>query len=188
MAERVVLAHDWFPNPLPPNVIIGERSSLYSSFAFLHYRSQRPCGVRVGNDSGLYIGTFFDLGSDGEVEIGNYCTLVGVIISSNNRVVIADYVFIAHEVVIADSFSAIPPEHVHALEDTTGLPRPQTGILIGENAWIGARAILLTGAYIGEGAIIGAAAVVDFEVPPYAIVAGNPARVVGWTRTEKTAL
>jgi acetyltransferase-like isoleucine patch superfamily enzyme len=32
---------------------------------------------------------------------------------------------------------------------------------------------------INEGAIVGAAAVVDFEVPPFAVVAGNPARVVG---------
>ena len=31
----------------------------------LHYRSQRPSGVTVGNDSGIYNGTFFDLGPDG---------------------------------------------------------------------------------------------------------------------------
>ena len=52
-------------------------------------------------------------------------------------------------------------------------------IHIGENAWIGARAILLGGARIGEGSIVGAGCVVDFTVPPYRVVAGNPARVVG---------
>jgi acetyltransferase-like isoleucine patch superfamily enzyme len=52
-------------------------------------------------------------------------------------------------------------------------------VAIGRNAWIGARAILLGGADIGEGAIVGAGAVVDFPVPAFAIVAGNPARVVG---------
>ena len=51
-------------------------------------------------------------------------------------------------------------------------------IVVGRNSWIGARAVLLTGAVIGEGAIVGAAAVVDFEVPPFATVAGNPARIV----------
>jgi acetyltransferase-like isoleucine patch superfamily enzyme len=35
---------------------------------------------------------------------------------------------------------------------------------------------------IGEGAIVGAGAVVDFEIPPFAIVAGNPARIVGWAK------
>jgi acetyltransferase-like isoleucine patch superfamily enzyme len=38
--------------------------------------------------------------------------------------------------------------------------------------------VLLAGAQIGDGAIVGAGAVVDFEVPPGAVAAGNPARIV----------
>ena len=129
---------------------------------------RRPCGVSVGHDSGLYAGTFFDRGPAGEVEIGNYCTLVGAIISTNSRAQIGDYAFIAHEVVIADSWVAVPH---------TELEGPRGDIVIGENVWIGTRAILLTGARIGEGAIIGAGSVVDFEVPPYTVVAGNPAKI-----------
>ena len=64
------------------------------------------------------------------------------------------------------------------------LVEPELSISIGSNSWIGARAILLAGARIGEGAIVGAAAVVDFSVPPYAIVAGNPARIVGWAEPD----
>src|SRR5205807_1245 len=109
MREAQVLQHDWFPRPLPANVQMGERSWCYSSFSCLHYRSQRPCGIRVGHDSGIYHGTFFELGPDGEVEIGNYCTLVGAIIVTNARLVIEDYAFLAHEVVLADTFAAIPP-------------------------------------------------------------------------------
>jgi acetyltransferase-like isoleucine patch superfamily enzyme len=45
--------------------------------------------------------------------------------------------------------------------------------------WIGARAVLLKGTQLGKGSIVGAGTVVDFEVPAYSIVAGNPARVVG---------
>ncbi len=162
------LTHDWFPRPLPANVRLGKRSWLYSSFGFIHYQSERPCGVKVGHDSGIYNGTFFDLGKKGEVEIGNYCTLVGVIISTNRKVMIGDYCFLAHEVVIADSPAAVPGKSAAA---------QGAGIMIGENAWIGARAVLLAGARIGNGAIVGAAAVVDFEVPAYALVAGNPAKV-----------
>ena len=55
-------------------------------------------------------------------------------------------------------------------------------ITIADTVWIGANAIILSGANIGEGAIVGAAAVVDFEVPEYAVIAGNPAKVVGWTK------
>ena len=175
------LPHDWFPQPLPDNVVLGPRSWCYSAFAFSHYRSRRPLGVRVGSDSGIYHGTFFDLGPEGEVEIGNYCTLVGAIISTNGRVVIGDYSFIAHEVVLAEAVAAKPFPDVPASSPANShLRAPQ--IRIGVNCWIGARAVLLAGASIGEGAIIGAAAVVDFEVPPFAIVAGNPARVVGWAK------
>jgi acetyltransferase-like isoleucine patch superfamily enzyme len=180
MSTGAMLEHDWFPRPLPANVTLGERSWCYSSFAFLHYQSRRPCGVRVGHDSGIYHGTFFELGPDGEVEIGNYCTLVGVIMSANSRVVIEDYAFLAHEVVLADSFAARPVSARAENNASLGTGGQTALITVGENSWIGARAVLLSGARIGKGAIVGAAALVDSEVPPFAIVAGNPARIVGW--------
>ncbi len=179
MSGAAMLEHDWFPRALPENVVIGERSWCYSSFSCLHYRSRRPCGVRIGHDSGIYNGTFFDLGPDGEVEIGNFCTLVGAIISTNSRVLIGDYSFIAHEVVLADSFAARPPEASNG-------PTVHSTISLGENCWIGARAVLLAGAQVGDGAIVGAAAVVAFEIPSFAIVAGNPARIVGWAKESRT--
>lgn len=49
---------------------------------------------------------------------------------------------------------------------------------IGNDVWIGYNAIILDGLEIGDGAIIGAGAVVTKNVPPYAIVAGNPARII----------
>jgi acetyltransferase-like isoleucine patch superfamily enzyme len=182
MDDARMLPHDWFPEPLPPNVIIGARSCLYSSFAFLHYRSQRPCGVRIGHDSGVYHGTTFELETEGEVEIGDYCTVVGAIFCSNSRMIVRNYVFIAHQVVIADSFAAVPPGIPGSHDARQASSSPGPSIVIGENAWIGMRAVLLSGAQIGEGAIIGAGAVVDFEVPDYAVIAGSPARIVGWAK------
>ena len=170
------LDHDWFPRPLPANVVIGPRSWCYSSFAFLHYRSRQPNGVRIGHDTGIYNGTFFDLGPQGEVTIGNYCTLVGAIIATNGRVVIGDYAFLAHEVVLAD-------DSVMAPDELATSPRsPERSIVIGPNAWIGARAILLGGTSIGEGAIVGAGAVVSGVVPAFTVVAGNPACPIGSVR------
>jgi len=176
------LTHDWFPRPLPANVALGERSWLYSSFALIHYRSRRPIGLKVGHDSGLYNGTFFELGPHAEVEIGSYCTLVGAILRSDSRITIGDYSFLAHEVVLADSWAPAPPRRAGApVEEIErdGGAKPEVSIALGRNVWVGARAVLLAGARIGEGAIVGAAAVVDFAVPAFAIVAGNPARIVG---------
>ena len=139
MPESQSLPHDWFPRPLPENVQIGPHSWVYSSFAFLHYHSRRECGVRIGHDTGIYNGTFFDLDVDGEVDIGNYCTLVGAIVATNGRVSIGDYTFIAHEVTIADHFAAAPPG-----SPMTSPARNRTGeIVIGPNVWIGACAVVL---------------------------------------------
>ncbi|HEX3512349.1 MAG TPA: CatB-related O-acetyltransferase [Solirubrobacteraceae bacterium] len=49
---------------------------------------------------------------------------------------------------------------------------------IGSDVWIGIRAIVLSGVLVGDGAIIGAGSVVSRTVPPFAIVAGNPARLL----------
>jgi acetyltransferase-like isoleucine patch superfamily enzyme len=169
------LEHDWFPRPLPANVVLGERSWLYSSFAFLHCRSRQSPAVAIGPDSGVYNGSFFELGEQGSVEIGAYCAVVGAIFACDCRVVVEDYAFIAHEVVISDSRFAVPSK----AEAGTEPKRGSSVIRVGRNSWIGARAVLLAGADIGEGAIVGAGSVVDFAVPSFAIVAGNPARIVG---------
>ncbi len=168
------LDHDWWPVPLPDNVSIGERTWLYSAYAFLHYRSRRPRAVTIGSDTGVYEGTFFDLGPEGECHIGDFGTIVGPVIATNGRVVIGDYAFISFHVVIADSPFAAPPE-------VSATP-PGAETIIGDNVWLGVRAQIFGGITVGEGAVIGAAASVDFDVPPFAIVAGNPARIVGEAR------
>ena len=50
--------------------------------------------------------------------------------------------------------------------------------VVGNDVWLGYRALVLPGVTIGDGAVVAAASVVAADVPPYAIVAGNPARVV----------
>jgi len=49
---------------------------------------------------------------------------------------------------------------------------------IGNDVWIGRSAIILSGISVGDGAVVGAGSVVTKNVPPYAIVAGNPARLI----------
>lgn len=175
------LSHDWFPKALPANVELGEGSWLHSAFALVHCHSRRPTAVRVGKSSGIYKGSFFELGPNAEVLIGDYCTLVGAIVVTNGRVRVGNYCFIAHEVSIVDGPFVTPALRADlgaAVED------PEDSVVIGDDVWIGAGAILLRGANIGDGAVIGAAAVVDFEVPAYAVVGGNPAKVIGDVRRE----
>ena len=51
-------------------------------------------------------------------------------------------------------------------------------VIIEDDVWLGARVILLPGVRIGRGAIVGAGSVVAKDVPPFAICAGNPARII----------
>ncbi len=52
------------------------------------------------------------------------------------------------------------------------------GVCIEDDVWVGTRAVILHGVTIGRGSIVGAGSVVTKSVPPYAVVAGNPARVI----------
>lgn len=52
-------------------------------------------------------------------------------------------------------------------------------IIVEEDVWIGANVTLISGAYIGRGAVVGACCLVRSEIPPYAIVVGIPAKIVG---------
>lgn len=56
--------------------------------------------------------------------------------------------------------------------------------VIGNDVWIGSYALILEGVKIGDGAIIGAGAMVTKDVPPYAVVAGNPARIIKYRYSE----
>jgi len=59
-------------------------------------------------------------------------------------------------------------------------------VIIEDDVWVGARSVILKGVVLRRGAIVGAGSVVTKEVPPYAIVAGNPARLIRfrWTVDE----
>jgi acetyltransferase-like isoleucine patch superfamily enzyme len=127
------------------------------------------------------VGPFVEV--QGGVEIGARCK-----ISSHSficeGVVIEDEVFIGHGVMFIND---IYPRATG--EDGLPLKGGQWEMVttrIGKRVSIGSNATIMGGITIGEGALVGAGAVVTKDVPPYAIVVGNPARVKGDVR-EKAA-
>lgn len=174
----IQLEHDWFPMRVPSNVTIGEGAFLHSSFAFLRYHSEQPTGVRIGRHTSIYQATMFELGPRGQVDIGDFCVLWQNVISVNTKVQIGNHCLIAGECYISDRTWPVPP--TDPAYDPPDDDEPS--IVLGDNCWIATRCALLKGARLGEGVIVGAGCVIDFEVPPFAIVAGNPAKIVAWAK------
>lgn len=110
------------------------------------------------------------------VNLGARCTLWAG--PSKGRLVIGDDVLFGPEVMVTAAtyrFNDGAPVTEQAMDEAD--------VIIGNDVWLGTRAIILPGARIGDGAIIGAGALVRGNIPAGAIAVGTPARVVG-TRTE----
>lgn len=87
-----------------------------------------------------------------------------------------------YDIRIGDDVSIGPEAAILTLgHDPASVDFADTGgaVTIGAKAWIAFRALVLPGVSIGEGAVVAAGAIVSRDVPPFAIVAGNPARIVG---------
>ena len=88
-----------------------------------------------------------------------------------------------------DCLSAYPFE---IIDEFKGLAKPfgtrgnRGDTVIGNDVWIGQKATILPGIHIGDGAIVGANSVVTKDVPPYALVAGNPATVKKYRFDQET--
>jgi len=181
------LSWDWHPGTIPVNAVIDETAYVETTYSFVLYRSIVPVGVSIGKGTSVYKGTMFDVGNQGQVNLGNYTLLNGTRIVCDAEIKIGDYALISWNVVLMDTYriSFLPAERRQELErvskrelrriDANVQARP---INIESNVWIGFDACVLPGVTIGKGSIVGARSVVIADVEPYTIVAGNPARFI----------
>lgn len=109
---------------------------------------------------------------DAEIVIGNYCLIApGVRISAAQSIRIGDNCMLAANVIISDS-------DWHGIYNRIRPFRCTKPVAIGDNVWLGERAIITKGVSIGENSVIGAGAVVTKDIPANTVAAGNPARVI----------
>jgi len=181
------LSWDWYPGAIPDNVTVDETAFVETAFSFFLYRSERPEGVRIGRGASTYLGTMFDVGARGRVTLGDYALVHGARIVCDAEVAIGDYALISWNVVLMDTyrlpFDATERrrelERVAWRKQRVFAPASEARpIHVERNVWIGFDSCVLPGVRIGRGAVVGARSVVTEDVPPYAVVAGNPARVI----------
>lgn len=125
--------------------------------------------LRIGTPEKLHIGSHCNFGQD-------------VFIMAGGGVRIGDYVGIGAG---AKIWSV---NHKYENPDIPWLLQgwEYKEVVIEDDVWIGADAFIMPGVTLGKGAIISACTVVSKSIPPYAIVAGNPGRVIGWRKKEES--
>lgn len=113
------------------------------------------------------------------VNIGKYTS-----IAAGLRLITSTHPSISHNTVSNYPFYGILKRHKRMIVDYP--IAPQTGTVnIGNDVWIGDGVSLIGEVTIGDGAILGASAVVAKDVPPYAIVVGNPIKIIRYRFTEE---
>ncbi len=157
---------------------INESAKLGQGVRFSHPDLVNVYGCAIGDDT--RIGPFVEIQAG--AAIGQRCKIQSHCFICEG-ITISDEVFVGHGVMFTNDL------HPRATDDS--------GRLLGSEGWtlsktyVGKRASIGSGATIlpvtiGEGALVGAGAVVTKDVPDYAIVAGNPARVIGDTRNRQS--
>jgi len=138
-------------------------------------RVDRPWTVALGDRCQLEPGVWIKVVADSaRVTIGDY-TFLGrrVEIDASTSVSIGNHVLVAPGVFVTDHAHRIAAEA--RIGDQGCVAGP---VVVEDDAWLGAQSVILPGVRIGRGAVVGAGAVVTHDVPPGAVVAGVPARVL----------
>jgi acetyltransferase-like isoleucine patch superfamily enzyme len=132
-------------------------------------------------------GQLFTFGHGGRILMGGYCYVgENSKLWSASRLTIGDRVLIGHNSSIFDSdthpMNARERHRQYMEIITNGHPLDidlrEEPVTIEDDVWIGCNVVVLKGVTIGRGAVIGAGSVVAHDIPPYVLVAGNPAQVV----------
>lgn len=149
---------------------------------------KKGVGARVCHSARLDVLPFrrFELGQQSTVE--DYCIInngVGdVLVGEYSRLgigsVIIGPVTIGKQVIIAQHVVISGLNHGYQAIDRPIRQQPVTAlpILIGDECWIGANAVITAGVQIGKHSIVAAGSIVTKDVPAYTVVAGNPAKVL----------
>lgn len=195
--NRIYLPDDWYDGGLPPNVNLAPGVYMDTSYGFAQFHSVQPDALFIGEGSGCYDRTTIIVAAQGKVHVGKYCILNGTTIVCKEQISIGDHCMLAWGSVLTDSWmdagvypvaqrssllkaAAEDPERRHPF---FGEASP---IVLEENCWVGFDAVILPGVRLGKGCVVGCKTVVGFDVPPYAVVSGNPAKIMRWLYPDDT--
>jgi len=117
-------------------------------------------------------GTRIITGQNSLIKIGD-----GTFISGNSKIICMNRVEIGKKCAISWDVQIMDSDF-HRIVQGKIAKNSTKPVRIGNHVWIGSRVTILKGVTIGDGSIVAAGSVVTRDVPPYSLVAGNPAKVV----------
>lgn len=162
-----------------PQLIICGRGFVVEDGAELHGLSSHGLrfgdNVTVGRDAQVRPSGYYGRSLGWGLRVGNNSNLgPGCYIGASGGIVIGD------NVLMGPGVTVLSEEHDFTRRErdirAQGVTEMKT--VINDDVWLGARSVILGGSHVGKGSVIAAGAVVKGSVPPYAIMAGVPARVV----------
>jgi len=175
-----VIEGDWYPGTVPTSARIHSTAYVGSSHSFVRCRSEQPAGVQVARGASLCDATSLDIGPRGIVQLGEYALVTAARIICDGEITIGEYALVSWDVVLMDSYRVPfdPAARARAARGDASDAVAVRPIRLGRNSWVGFGAVVLPGVTIGDGSIVAARSVVADDVPPFVVVAGNPARVI----------
>lgn len=163
------------------NSSLGE-NSVVGNFTRIDY-SELSAFCRIDRNSHLYF-TKMGIHSYSGINMVSMYSTIGKFCSIAWNVSIGgadhDYTRMTQHSFLYNSHDKIRPDNLDIAYD-----RFETPVIIGNDVWIAAGAVITRGVNIGDGAVIGANAVVTKDIPPYAIAVGNPAKVIKYRFNEE---
>lgn len=148
---------------------------------FYKWKINRLCRQMYSTGKNIYLTVPFSVSAPELISIGDYSKILGgfTFIGTKGKLRIGNYTEISTD------FTVVTDNHT----PTVGIPCTFTGSLhindksqdieVSDDCWIGTRVTLLPGSNIGRGSVIGACSLVNKPFPPYAVIAGIPAKIIG---------
>lgn len=148
---------------------------------FYKWKINRLCRQMYSTGKNIYLTVPFSVSAPELISIGDYSKILGgfTFIGTKGKLRIGNYTEISTD------FTVVTDNHT----PTVGIPYTFTRSLhindksqdieVSDDCWIGTRVTLLPGSNIGRGSVIGACSLVNKPFPPYAVIAGIPAKIIG---------
>jgi acetyltransferase-like isoleucine patch superfamily enzyme len=181
-----IAVRNFFRRVISRRLLLTSKDTIIYPSAKIDNIQEDKLSIKVNNNSHI-LGQLLVFAHGGKIEIGRDC-YVGehARLWSAKSIFVGDRVLISHGVNIFDSLThpiKASERHRQFMEIVKkGHPKQinlsEAEVVIKDDVWIGAMSTILKGVTIGQGAIIGAGSVVTKDVPPWTIVAGNPAKII----------